>query len=703
MIKINRLRTEIITDRSENVRDLYGFEFEFELGLNVVAGQNSRGKTTINSCIYYALGLEELLTGHNEKALDKALKESFTINTGDDSDAENYIVKSSKTILEIENSQGEIVCLERFIKSQTDNIQTSNIMVYSSDYSGYADPDVAVGKDIYFVKARGNNDDVNGFYNWLSNFIGIDIPEVSNSSRKSNYSPLYLQTVFSALFIEQTKGWSDFLATMPFFGIAKPKEKIFEFLIDLNEIDLSTKRDVLNKKKSQIVADWKSKMKSFTYLKQQYGFSMLNMPEAITTDTALIDNISFLFSKSEDEKITLNQLITEKETLLKKAENKPFTKIKDNREKTLADYEENKTKYLEQKKYLDDFETKLSIDRQQLLDLKKQFNSVNQEIVEHTNLLKVFDENLINERGGNLCPTCTQEVSANLISTNKIKIPQLTLEENKGFLKSQKKIIEASVSSLNETIDEREVLLSFLKSSLRNIENTLKSLSKDLIADDRAFSESEMMKKLELERDIEDLNILNQDISDIKSDLENLSNKYHNNEIERGNLGSSEDEDQNKINDFEKEYKRLLDSFKYDSNPLYKIHINKVEPFKYYPVYKNHFEDQTPQSVRTNSSASDFVRNIWAYTIALLKNSPNHPGIIMFDEPGQHRTNITSLKGLFKECSTIPDKQTIIFTSIDKPINEDEKIDLDQLIENLNDGSYKLHRLNDENKVINKL
>ena len=48
--------------------------------------------------------------------------------------------------------------------------------------------------------------------------------EVSNSSKKSNYSPLYLQSIFSALFIEQTKGWSDFFANMPFFGITKAKE-----------------------------------------------------------------------------------------------------------------------------------------------------------------------------------------------------------------------------------------------------------------------------------------------------------------------------------------------------------------------------------------------------------------------------------------------------------------------------------------------
>ncbi|SUX48949.1 hypothetical protein [Chryseobacterium indoltheticum] len=88
-----------------------------------------------------------------------------------------------------------------------------------------------------------------------------------------------------------------------------------------------------------------------------------------------------------------------------------------------------------------------------------------------------------------------------------------------------------------------------------------------------------------------------------------------------------------------------------------------------------------------------------------MNNGENTPGIIMFDEPGQHRTNLNSLKALFKACSNIRDKQSIIFTSIDKPLNneENEKIDLDILIENLDVNKYKLIRLDNMLKVIQKI
>lgn len=705
MFKINKLKAEILSDKSENITDLYGFEFKFESGLNIIAGPNSRGKTTINTCIYYALGMEELLGAHNERALDKALKEEFTIRPNDEEEGVNYKVQSSKILLEIENESNEIVCLERYVKTNAEDVKTTNITVYNSSLDSINDGNNSVQQAVYFVNSRGNNEDTNGFYNWLSGFINLELPMVSNSSRTDNYSPLYLQTVFSAIFIEQTKGWSDFFATMPFFGITKAKEKIVEFLLGLNEIRLSTKKDVLNKEKNLIIDDWKRKIKTFSYLERQTSSTIINIPEEITTDKSEIDQINVVFSTSENEKVTFNHFMTQKKEMVKELENRPISTIKENREQTIFEFNKQKQEYFELKEYIERFEGKLRIDKQQDVNLKNQLNIVESEIKDHINLRKVFRENIINEHGANQCPTCSQQVTTNLISSRNIKIPQLTLEENTNFLKSQKRIIESSINSLNETINEKEVLLSYFKNSLRQKEILIKSISKDLISDDRAFSESEIVKKIQLEREIESLEVLKESISDLKAELETLANKYHNNSIMISALGESEQEDENKLSSFETQYKNFLFGFGYESNEKYQISINRKEPFKYFPVYKNHRNDNVPQSIRINSSASDFVRNIWAYTLALLNNGINHPGLIMFDEPGQHRTNLSSLKELFKTCSRITHKQTIIFTSIDKPLNNEknEKIDLDVLIEDLEKGKYNLIRLDDLHKVINHL
>lgn len=264
-------------------------------------------------------------------------------------------------------------------------------------------------------------------------------------------------------------------------------------------------------------------------------------------------------------------------------------------------------------------------------------------------------------------------------------------------------MLEASIKSLTNTIKEKEVILEYFNRNLRQKEEVIKSLSKDLIADDRAFSEADVVKKMQIQREANNLKFIQSEIKKYKDELINQANKFHNNLINLGGLKESEAKDENIIKAFETYYKELLSLFGYESNPVWKIDISRKHPFKYFPIYKNYAEDKTPQSIRINSSASDFVRNLWAYSISLLIKGVNHPGLLVFDEPGQHRINIQSLKSLFEFCSNIANKQIIIFTSIEKPISDKEKLEIDELITNIKREKIHLIKLDNKNKVIQLL
>ncbi|WP_313578875.1 AAA family ATPase [Chishuiella sp.] len=701
MFKINRLRTEILTNKSKIIDQLYGFDYNFNQGLNIIAGENSRGKTTINSCIFYALGMEELLGGHNNKALDKALKDSFIIKT-ENTEAENeitYQIIWSKVYLEIENSDGDSYSLERVIKSANNEEKESNITIYKStlkEISKTKEED----KDVFFVNGPGNNDNPNGFYQWLTDFIGITIPDVSNSSSKSNYSPLYLQLVFSSLFIEQTKGWSDFFATMPYFGVTKPKEKVIEFLLGLDEMSNSTKRDIYNRSKNEIIENWNKSIKAFSFLGKQNNATIDSLPENITTDKNKIEKISSSFHIAVDEKITYDEHINAISDNITILENKPFSTIASNKNDILLQYEADKSKYIELKEYITNFESRLSIEKTQQQNIDNQLTIIEKEIKEHNSLIKVFNNNLFRKNNEAKCPTCTQTVTQDILSSDDFKIPQYSLEENKSFLVSQKKIIKTSLDSLNKTIEEKNTLLQYFKNTLRNQETIVKSLSKDLIADDRTLSESEIVKKIQLQQEYKNLEIFKFQLEELKNSLVDLANKYHN--VIKSIEGLEESDDNNILNSFETNYKDLLFKFGYDSNRNFQISINRKDPFKYFPVYKRGKDDPQPQSIRINSSASDFVRNIWAYTLALRDNGVNHPGLIMFDEPGQHKAKQSSLKALLQKCSETTEKQTIIFSSAEKELDEKEKFDLMELVKDLNEDSYNLINLGSE-KVIKLL
>lgn len=697
MFIINRIKVEILSDKSNNISDLYGFDYSFDLGLNIIAGQNSRGKTTINSCIYYGLGMEELLGGKNERALDKALKDEFS--TILDMNEIDHKVISSKVYLEIKNRNGEVKTLARYIKATKE--QPNNIIrIFDSNIDLI--PDNNVEGLLLYVNGRGNNENENGFYTWLSDFIGLKIPRVSNTSRVDNYSPLYLQVIFSALLIEQTKGWSDFFANMPFFGIPRAKEKNIEFFLGLDELGISTRRDVLVNKKNILAEEWGNIINKLKLLEKEYNGSLTkDMPIELTTDKSDIERINLSFVIPELGKLTIQDYLKLKIEEYSKLDNSPLSKIKKNREPLLAEYKEQKSQYLELKEYVNAFFEKFSIDKIQLRNLQKQRERLETEIKEHESLKKVFSTQILNEKGGHYCPLCSQSVSVDLITESNIDIPKLGLEENIAFLKGQKKLVITSIQSLDNLIKEKDVILKSLNVKLRQQEEVIKSLSRDLIADDRAFSETDVVKRVQVQKQVENLEFVQNEIENLKGELIDKANKFHNNLIELGRLKVFEFKDEIIIKEFEDYYKELLYRFGYESNlEKWKISISRKQPFKYFPIFKNYNDDKIPQSIRINSSASDFVRNLWAYSISLLVKGVNHPGLLVFDEPGQHRINVQSLKSLLEICSDIEDKQIIIFTSTDKQISDKEKLEIDELVANIDSKKLNLIKLNEVSKVI---
>ena len=89
--------------------------------------------------------------------------------------------------------------------------------------------------------------------------------------------------------------------------------------------------------------------------------------------------------------------------------------------------------------------------------------------------------------------------------------------------------------------------------------------------------------------------------------------------------------------------------------------MDRQSGYCYFPVVIEGDDIEDP--VRPVSSSSDFVRCIWAYYISLLELSKRHPGFVLMDEPCQHSMKEQSLRALFRHCSGLKNKQTILFCS----------------------------------------
>ncbi|MDO6388686.1 hypothetical protein Q4E40_01020 [Pontibacter sp. BT731] len=704
MFRINRLRLEIKTKEQESSKDIFGFDIPFEHGLNIVAGHNSKGKTTINSCIYYSLGMEELLGGQNEKALDKAVKSEFNIyEKASGKVVKSYSVFTSKVLVEISNTKGEIVTVRRYINPGQDDAEgrelAKTVTVYNDEYSAISSN---TRTRTLYIRGANNNDNDFGFYSWFAEFIGVDLPIVSNSSKKDGYSPLYLQAIFPSLFIEQTKGWSDFFATTPYFGIPKTKEKVVEFLLNLNELNTSTEKDKIGRTKRDLEIRWKFIYNKLELLSAEYDGLLKDVPENITKDKDVLKTTNlFIKDKAGDLPLPINQLIETKEKSLQLLRQKPLVRVGDNKEEARISFENTNKEYDSFLKKFKSFDQNFGIQKEQLVALQKHQKDVVKELSSQKGIQKVFDQAIIKEDVYSKCPTCTQHISVDLMSSENIKIEKLSLQENIAYLDGQRKLIQSSIDSLEKVIKEKETVRKYYVRQQRELEDEIKILLKELVADDREFSESDTLIRVRLEKSISEFQYLYKRFKEDLKALEELAGSYYELLKDEDKLNKSHLEDKLKLNEFEKAYKLYLENFKYSSNPIWNISIQDDDPFKYFPVFKFRKDDAQPQSIRVNSSASDFVRNIWAYSISLLQKGENHPGLVLFDEPGQHRTDSASLKALFEECAAIRDKQIIIFTSVDKNLGDDDKIDLTDLLKDLKrEEDYYIYELDEVGKSI---
>lgn len=708
MITIKRLRLEI-TPWEGTATGKFGFDIPFHNGLNIIAGENSRGKSTIGSCLYYALGMEELLElgAQNEKALGKALKSEFEF-ISESGEITNLKVLYSTVFLEISNDRGETATISRFINSNNfdlkkNDVNTKKARVYHSSIAGI-NPEVE--STPLFIRNFHNNEDNYGFYHWLADFIGIEIPVVLNSS-SAGRSPLYLQAIFTAVFIEQTKGWSDFMATMPYFGIARPKEKVFEFLLALKELDIATQRDFVEKEEKRISHRWDQTANRLDVLASEFDGKLLNFPEAITADADMLKTVS-LSIPDENETIskTIGALHTKYAQELNELFSTPIKKVGENKIHIRARLEELYVKQQDFMKKYEQFDIDLALQKGQHENISKHLLVINRELSAHKGIKNVIDESLLAADVYDKCPTCNQHVSDDLMREEGVTIEKYTLEQNISYLKGQSDMIKISINSLKEIISEKEMMRRYYLNKQRQYEEEIKIILRELIDDDRDYSDADSLKRVRLEKKVNDLKFGMERFQRYVNILAEIAGEYRGILAQKLSLQGSVEQDLQVINGFETMFKgSYLFPFGYSSNQSINIFIQKKEPFKYFPVFKFNADSDLPQSIKTNSSASDFVRTLWAYSLTLLVKGKNHPGLVLFDEPGQHSVKSISLKALFEKSAQLKERQVIILTSIQKVLSgqgtEKDKLDLNDLVADLRvDLDYHIYRLPENGKSI---
>jgi hypothetical protein len=653
MLKINAFKIVLLTSNGE-----YGFSCAFTDSLNIIKGRNSSGKSTLLNSLFYSLGMEELLGAKNESVLPYAVKDKLETPDG----VINII--SSKVLIEIQNKKHETITLQRAIKSES----KSNKLIEIIKGAYLTSPTQSLTIEPKFLHDAGSAQKDEGFYKFLERFLDIELPIVPLA--KGGEAKLYIQTLFAALFIEQKKGWTDYVANIPYFGIRNASQKVIEYLLGFEVFETDRHRNLLDSERAKIDSDWNTEVFKIKMLQDRYNLRVIGIPLKPTDD--FDKNLTAIEKYNNSEFIDINKYISDIFNKINSFEEKK----KSIKKSIYKDSMPEANKVIEEISRLSIIYETLSFEIRQNQQTKNEYNSLKIGIIEDIDKNKVAKK--IRELGSELdisiakdiCPTCHQAIDDSLLLAETL-IQPMTINENLKYLISQKDMLEKTIKGIDSLITRQNRQLQQVDNEIKQNRDILKSLKKDISNVTGEISEAELRKNIQNEDEIVNLNKAVCEINEILQGIEILKLLLKEYLKKRASLPKEylSKNDKDKILNFQKKFKILAKKFGYRSSDIDSIEINeeKYTPFLSGETIKR--EIKSSADIKNDSSASDFVRLIWAYLISLHHISAtqggNHQGILIFDEPQQHSMDVNSVHNLLDILQNINNLQSIVAASFD--------------------------------------
>lgn len=665
MLEIQRLKITIITDNGT-----YGYDEKFTRGLNFIAStDNTCGKSSVLEAIYYCLGFEEIIGGQTEKVLTPVYKSNIK------DEEEEYAVLQSSMLLQISNGH-DVISIMRSAKME--NRKSKLLTVFYSPIDSIYDKDT--DKDDMYVHSPNAAQHEKGFHAFLEKFIGMTLPVVATTD--STDRKLYLQLIFSGMFIEQKRGWADFFSAMPYLGIKDSKKRIIEYLIGLETLSNEKKRNELSFEERAIRQDWGSVIREINAIGYRENCQVQGIPTEPQVVEMGVGNITNIVKNIEGGILLEEYIAGLREEYDNLCSTEP--KVSDN-------YEQIEEELRLTEEAIANLEQQRKVAHQKFMAENLAINKLNANLETiRVDISNNKDAKKLRDLGAevdslalkDICPVCHQKIQDALFPEQDA-YTFMSIEENIRHLNAQEQVFEYALKSHQENKRKLDALLAELQAKLSTLNRLAKALRNDIYAVDDEYAESVVYKKIEISKEIEDLEKLQSNLQKLFSTLDMLSirwKKYLEDKEKLPKKKFSSDDD-TKITTLRNVFIKNLRKFGYKSlTTMEQIEISKDS---YLPV-REKFD------MKFDSSASDGIRAIWAFTLALMQTSiihkGNHPNILMYDEPDQHSIVMKDLKSFFDTIIEINVGQTIVAITI-------KDGDTEEAIAALKPDSYNIIRI----------
>lgn len=630
MIQLRHLRL-----RSFTATRAFGADIPFEAGLNIVQAPNTSGKSTCLQAIIYALGLERSLGPQLTVPLPYAMREQIHQFKEDPYD----LVLQSYVELEIANAQGEIVVLHRDVvgDKSTKLIQTWNGPSLSSEIPRGEQRD-------YFVLDGGSATNESGFHAFLAQFLDWDLPIVSRYDGME--CPLYLEAIFPMLFVEQKRGWSSIQGPFPtFLRIQDVARRVMEFLLDLETAKNRRRRAELRAAISELLGRWSDRRKGMEEAAARVGRirGLAVQPSAEFAAAPTLD-LQLYYQGEWTRLADVLQITTGRVAELEASQVETV-------EQAAPDIQARVTDLRSQ---LDALSAVLEAVRGEY-GAETQDNAALEERVAalETDLKRNQDAQKLQRLGSELgraasehvCPTCHQGVSNELLPT--VDSVGMALDENIAFVKSQLELYRSALFNSRERLQEIAARYRGSERDLRDKQQQLRVLRQELTRPSASPSRAAIEEIVRLQAFIDRLESIDELANSLLDELREIASEWA---LATSNLRQlPADEltvaDKRKIEHLQTAIRRHLERYGFRSFQPGEISLSydNFRPL----VLRNDKGETVEKEINFEMSASDAIRLKWAYYLSCMELmrdfSVNHPGLAIFDEPGQQEVESSSL------------------------------------------------------------
>lgn len=667
-MRIDKLEISIEAYANNDHNDIrhFGRVLDFSSGLNLVVGDNTSGKTTLVECLFYALAMEELIEGKPcDKTLDKAVKSQFLYMEPDGNQHE-WLVKESFVQIQLSNTNEETITVKRKIVS--DDKQQNKMYVWQSPIL-----DKMEHKDCreYYIHNRDdhNTEHNEGFYALLARFA--DLPIIPVPARNTDKTILYMQTVFTASYIEQKRGWSDFFANIRSYNIINPKQKLVEYLMGYD-----TNTDLINsiglkEKRKKLENLWDTKVTAVKNYLSYNGLYTDGLQTEIKQQKIELDELRIAVRSESVEIYTYKERLKQR---IQELENKQKSSQVGNGYEQYLVVLKRYEQHIEEYK---DYCIELVTEADKLDNIREHIKYIESEMKRYDSLRKV--NNIITTLDVKICPTCHQHLPSDTSTQSALTSSQI--QASRDMLSMQRSFLMPMVKRLEAALKNKELNKLYLDKQLRKEEVEVKMMASQNNINLYPLSTNEQFELVDCKTKVVTLDEVELHTREQIEQLNHIKNDYQQVCGKIKKLGDMEEDDLPTAQMLSA-FRKLLNKFNYTSNNVINEVFFKEEDttYKYLPVIKH--GENNEEEIRADSSASDFIRSIWAYYLTLLTESKRHPGFLVMDEPCQHSMKEESLTHLFEVCASITDKQTILFCS-SQPKTEEKEEEKDEQSPNL--------------------